>query len=84
MTEREADAVIVGTTVELAHRLGLEVVAEGVESQQAWDWLDEMNCDLAQGYWLARPMDAEHATAWLTGRRGLERGAAAAKVQLRA
>ena len=84
MTEREADAVIVGTTVELAHRLGLEVVAEGVESQEAWDWLDEMNCDLAQGYWLARPMDAEHATAWLTGRRGLERGAAAAKVQLRA
>ena len=84
MTECNADAVIVGTTVELAHRLGLEVVAEGVESQEAWDWLKAMGCDQAQGYWLARPMGPEHATAWLTGRRGLEDAAAATMVELRA
>src|SRR4051794_36050368 len=76
------DAVIVASTVDLAHQLGLEVVAEGVETQEAWERLREMGCDLAQGYFLARPMAPEHATAWLTGRRKLETGAASALVEL--
>jgi len=82
MLERHADGVIVASTVDLAHRLGLEVVAEGVESQAAWDELRAIGCDLAQGYFLARPMAAEHATAWLTGRRRLDDGAASALVEL--
>jgi EAL domain-containing protein (putative c-di-GMP-specific phosphodiesterase class I) len=82
MIENPPDAVIVASTVELAHRLGLEVVAEGVETQEAWERLREMNCDLAQGYFLSRPMAPEHATAWLTGRRKLEQGAASALVEV--
>src|SRR6478752_5420274 len=82
MASSHADAVIVASTVALAHELGLEVVAEGVETQEAWERLREMGCDLAQGYFLARPMAPEHATAWLTGRRKLETGAASALVEL--
>jgi diguanylate cyclase (GGDEF)-like protein len=82
MIERHSDAVIVASTVDLAHQLGLEVVAEGVETREAWERLREMRCDLAQGYFLSRPMAAEHATAWLTGRRRLEDGAASALVEL--
>jgi len=74
--------VIVTTTIELAHQLGLEVVAEGVETQEAWERLREIGCDLAQGYFLSRPMAPEHATAWLTGRRKLETGTATSLVEL--
>ena len=82
MCTSHADAVIVASTVDLAHQLGLEVVAEGVETQEAWERLRAMGCDLAQGYFLARPMAPEHATAWLTGRRKLETGAASALVEV--
>jgi diguanylate cyclase (GGDEF)-like protein len=84
MSESHPDAVIVASTVDLAHQLGLEVVAEGVESQDAWERLRQMGCDLAQGYFLARPMAPEHATAWLTGRRRLETGAPPALVEIQA
>ena len=82
MADSHPDAVIVTTTIELAHQLGLEVVAEGVETQEAWERLREMGCDLAQGYFLSRPMASEHATAWLTGRRKLEAGTATTLVEL--
>jgi diguanylate cyclase (GGDEF)-like protein len=82
MGSSHADAVIVASTVALAHELGLEVVAEGVETQEAWDRLREIGCDLAQGYFLSRPMAPEHATAWLTGRRKLETGTAPTLVEL--
>jgi len=82
MSDSHPDAVIVASTVSLAHQLGLEVVAEGVETSDAWEALREMGCDLAQGYFLSRPMAPEHATAWLTGRRRLETGAASALVEL--
>jgi diguanylate cyclase (GGDEF)-like protein len=82
MADSHPDAVIVTTTIELAHQLGLEVVAEGVETQEAWERLREMGCDLAQGYFLSRPMASEHATAWLTGRRKLETGTATTLVEL--
>jgi diguanylate cyclase (GGDEF)-like protein len=82
MIENHPDGVIVASTVDLAHQLGLEVVAEGVETQEAWLRLREIGCDLAQGYFLARPMAPDHATAWLTGRRQLEAGAGPALVEL--
>jgi diguanylate cyclase (GGDEF)-like protein len=82
MSDSHPDAVIVASTVDLAHQLGLEVVAEGVETLAAWERLREMGCDLAQGYFLSRPMAPEHATAWLTGRRQLEVDAASALVEL--
>ena len=61
----DEDDAIVRSTIELAHSLGLTVVAEGVESDQALQRLAELGCDLAQGFCLARPMSAEDATRWL-------------------
>jgi diguanylate cyclase len=63
--ETEANKVIVKASVQLAHNLGLSVVAEGVESQIVLDALRELGCDTAQGYHLSRPMPAHDATVWL-------------------
>jgi len=65
MLEDENDAIIVHSTIELAHNLGLSVVAEGVESQEALVKLRELGCDYAQGYYLAKPMPAEEIEKWL-------------------
>jgi diguanylate cyclase (GGDEF)-like protein len=57
-----SDAAIVRSTIELAHNLGLRVVAEGVESEDAWRHLEALGCDFAQGYYLSRPLPADAAT----------------------
>ena len=61
-----ADA-IVRSLVGLAHGLGLETVAEGVESRLAWDAAADLGCDLAQGFYLGHPMPAPKLAEWLTG-----------------
>ena len=61
-----ADA-IVRSLVELAHGLGLETVAEGVESKLAWEAAVALGCDLAQGFYLGHPMPANKLADWLTG-----------------
>lgn len=61
-----SDAVIVRSTIDLAHNLGLTVVAEGVEDQAALDLLIEYGCDSAQGYFFSRPAPADELTAWLS------------------
>jgi EAL domain-containing protein (putative c-di-GMP-specific phosphodiesterase class I) len=53
------DAAIVRSTIELAHNLGLQLVAEGVEDQETLDLLAPLGCDLVQGYHLAPPMPAD-------------------------
>jgi len=58
--------VIVRSIIDLAHNLGLTVVAEGVEHQAALDLLITHGCDSVQGYLLARPGPIEHLTTWLT------------------
>ena len=65
MADNESDAVIVRSTIELAHNLGLKVTAEGVETQQAWDALGALGCDRSQGYFMARPMAADKLEEWL-------------------
>ena len=60
------DAVIVRSTIELAHNLGLSVVAEGVEGELSMDVLVAYGCDSAQGYFFSRPCPAEELGAWLT------------------
>jgi EAL domain-containing protein (putative c-di-GMP-specific phosphodiesterase class I) len=65
MIKNLSDAVIVRSTVELGHNMGLKVVAEGVENQDLWDRLSALGCDEAQGYYMARPMPAEDLTRWL-------------------
>lgn len=59
MIDDDQDAIIVRTIVELAHNLGLDVTAEGVETLHAWELLEILGCDLAQGYYLFRPMPAD-------------------------
>ena len=58
MTSDERNAAIVRSVIELGHSLGFMVTAEGVETQQALDDLGAADCDLVQGFLLARPMDA--------------------------
>ena len=65
MTASEADTTIVRTMVDLAHNLGKQVCAEGVEDELTWRRLGEMGCDLAQGYWFSKPLPAEDFLAWL-------------------
>lgn len=65
MSTDDSDASIVRATVSLAHDLGLEVVAEGVEDQIAQDVLEKLGCEFIQGYHFARPMPAEDLTPML-------------------
>lgn len=62
----------VRTIVELGHSLGRSVVAEGVEDQMTWDVLAALRCDLAQGYFLSRPLPAERLESWLRSRASSE------------
>ncbi len=59
------DLVIVRSTIDLAHNMGRKVTAEGVETQEVWDRLAEMGCDLIQGYYIARPMPADELMDWI-------------------
>jgi diguanylate cyclase (GGDEF)-like protein len=63
----EEDEAIVRSTIDLAHSLGIVVVAEGVESEEVLARLKALDCDLAQGYCLARPVASDDVTAWLVG-----------------
>ena len=58
------DAKIVHSTIDLAHNLGLTVVAEGIENAQALKLLGRLNCDEAQGYFIAKPMPCEDFAGW--------------------
>lgn len=62
-------AAIVRYTVELAHSLGLRIVAEGVETEAVLSLLGALGCDLAQGYYLSRPRAAPDLTEWLAAGR---------------
>jgi diguanylate cyclase (GGDEF)-like protein len=65
--EEGADTAIVRSTADLAHNLGLNVVAEGVEDQWTLDLLSTFGCDQAQGYHIARPMPAAAFAGWMGG-----------------
>ncbi|MEV7088078.1 bifunctional diguanylate cyclase/phosphodiesterase [Streptomyces sp. NPDC093085] len=71
------DAEIVRCTVDLAHSLGLLVVAEGVEDDETWERLRDLGCDAVQGWLVAAAMPPHEATAWLLarGERGWQRPA---------
>jgi EAL domain-containing protein (putative c-di-GMP-specific phosphodiesterase class I) len=64
MIRNHDSAVIVRSTVDLAHSLELEVVAEGVESRELWDHMVALGCDVAQGYYIGAPVPAEELAAW--------------------
>ena len=70
MIESTADELIVTKVIEIAHALGLDVVAEGVESDAVWRRLGELGCDLAQGFAIARPMPLADLRQWIADSAG--------------
>jgi len=64
----ERSAAIAASTVELAHHLKLDMVAEGIEDPETDDWLRSIGCDIGQGYFHARPMALDDLVAWLDAR----------------
>ena len=67
MTDDENDAVIVRSTIDLARNLGLDVVAEGVESAGIMAELKRLRCDTAQGFHISRPLPAQDVSVSLRG-----------------
>jgi diguanylate cyclase (GGDEF)-like protein len=65
MLQNDNDAAIVRYTIDLAHGLGLQVIAEGVENEATWDELKTLGCDGALGYYVGNPMPADELLAWL-------------------
>ena len=66
MVEDENDEVIVRSIIDLAHNIGINVVAEGVSDEATYNMLKELGCDAVQGYYISKPMDAEAFSQWLT------------------
>jgi diguanylate cyclase (GGDEF)-like protein len=67
MNENPAHAAIVRSIIDLGHNLSMRVVAEGIETEAVLETLRECACDIAQGYFLARPMPAASLDGWLSG-----------------
>ncbi len=65
LDETSEDAVIVRSTIEMSHSLGLKVVAEGVEHAHSLRLLERWRCDTAQGYLISRPLSAAAFEAWI-------------------
>jgi diguanylate cyclase (GGDEF)-like protein len=68
MLRDSSDQAIVSSVIELGHRLGMRVVAEGVEDQETLNALTLLGCDIVQGYHISRPQTAADTTTWLLGR----------------
>ncbi len=60
----ESDKIIVKSSIEMAHNLGLSVVAEGIEDEYALLWLKAKGCELAQGFFISRPLPVEQFDHW--------------------
>ncbi|MCI2284559.1 EAL domain-containing response regulator [Colwellia sp. MSW7] len=57
--DNEALRIVVESSIHMAHKLHVKSVAEGVETQQDWDMLKSMKCDIAQGYFISKPIDLD-------------------------
>jgi diguanylate cyclase (GGDEF)-like protein len=62
----QQDVAIVRSIIDLGHNLGYKVVAEGVESGMAWDMLNKLGCDTAQGFHISKPLSENHFSGWLS------------------
>ena len=67
MTDSASERIIVNSTIDLAHHLGMRAVAEGVEHPSLLAELDTLGCDAIQGYAVSPPLETPEATAWLLG-----------------
>ena len=68
MTDNARATALVVSTIDLAHNLGLEMTAEGVESSAAFESLSDYGCDVAQGYFMSRPVPATELDQWIADR----------------
>jgi diguanylate cyclase (GGDEF)-like protein len=68
MNEDLDNAMIVHSVIDLGHSLGLSIVAEGVETDEVLTTLKDFGCDVAQGYWMSRPVPADVLDVWRAGR----------------
>lgn len=64
----EESRTVIKSIIDLGHNLGMSITAEGVENQATWDYLQEADCDLLQGFYIAEPMSGDAVLAWLTQR----------------
>ncbi len=69
LPDSEHDVLIVKSTIDLAHGLGLEVIAEGIETHGQYAKLQKLGCDYGQGYLIARPMPHEALMQWYAHQR---------------
>ena len=82
--EATDDGVIVRSTIDLGHNMGLKVVAEGVESAEGYAILKRFGCDMAQGYFISRPLPSPQLLAWMKESRwGLPEASSASEGMLR-
>ncbi len=66
VNKNEDDAAITYASIQMAHGLGLEAVAEGIEDEATWLKLKEMGCDYGQGFWIAKPAPYDELLEWLS------------------
>ena len=59
-------AAICSASLRMAHQLQMQVVGEGIEDQDDWNFLFQLGCDVGQGYFIARPMPAADVVAWIS------------------
>ena len=64
MIEDDNDAMIVRSTIDLAHNLGMQVVAEGVEEKEMLELLQILGCEFGQGYYMSRPISEDDFEKW--------------------
>jgi EAL domain-containing protein (putative c-di-GMP-specific phosphodiesterase class I)/CheY-like chemotaxis protein len=69
---QQAARIILESTIEMAKKLGIVTVAEGVETEKDWDLLRELGCDLAQGYLIAKPIESREFLTWARDRTGVD------------
>jgi EAL domain-containing protein (putative c-di-GMP-specific phosphodiesterase class I) len=81
---RPDDAMIVTSTIELAHSMGLRVVAEGVEDIEAWNFLRRLGCDLAQGFLISKPLPPQEVMAFISRANRLLQDSDSTQLQMRA
>ena len=65
LATRESAMVVLKASLDIAKQLKIKVVAEGVETLEEWKVLQELGCNIAQGHFIARPMDAQAYVAWV-------------------
>ena len=66
---QDASRAVVESSLEIAHKLGITAVAEGVENRRDFDLVRSLGCNYVQGYYVSRPMDAGQFQVWATSQK---------------